>query len=248
MLEKLEAIVMRTKDYGETHKIVTIFSKKRGKLTAIARGANKPKSKMAAITQPFIYGDFLIYINTRGLSTMQQGDVMYSLRKIREDIVKTAYAAYIVELTEKMLDTLSPNPYIYDQLYFTLKWINNNEDPSIPIMMYELKLYDMGGFAPIVDRCSACGVKAGSFLFSIREGGLLCTQCCYLDRDAVSLPDTLARLLYIFSTTGLERVGSINIKEKNKQLLRQLFDAYYDRYGGYYIKSRKFLNQIDLLK
>src|SRR5699024_6672010 len=101
--------------------------------------------------------------------------------------------------------------------------------PSIPIMMYELKLYDMGGFAPIVDRRSASGARAGSFLFSIRAGGLLCTQCCSLDRDAVSLPDPLVWMLYIFTATGLERVGSINIKEQIKQLLLQLFDAYYVR-------------------
>lgn len=43
MLEKINGIIMKSKDYGETHRIVTIFSKKFGKITALARGAKSQK-------------------------------------------------------------------------------------------------------------------------------------------------------------------------------------------------------------
>ncbi|MBY7143355.1 DNA repair protein RecO [Virgibacillus sp. NKC19-3] len=247
MLEKMDGIIIKTQDYGETHKIITIFSKKLGKFSAIARGAKKPKSRMAAVTQPFIYAQFFVYVNS-GLSTIQQGEVIYSFRSIREDIIKTAYTAYITELTDKLTDFQTPDIYIYDQLYQTMNWISENEDVDIPIMMYELKLFKKGGFAPIVDRCVHCGNKDTIAAFSIAEGGLLCNRCRHLDQEAISIPSSVAKLLYMFSSVDLERVGSISVKTKNKHLLRRILDAYYDQYGGYFLKSRNVLNQLELFR
>ncbi|WP_373892839.1 DNA repair protein RecO [Virgibacillus natechei] len=247
MLEKMDGIIIKTQDYGETNKIVTIFSKKLGKFSAIARGAKKPKSRMAAVTQPFIYGTFFVYVNS-GLSTIQQGEVVYSFRPIREDIIKTAYTAYIAELTDKLTDFQTPDIYIYDQLYQTMNWIAENEDVDIPVMMYELKLFTKGGFAPTVDRCVNCGNRETISAFSIAEGGLLCNRCRHLDHEAISIPSSVAKLLYVFQRIELERVGSISVKAENRNLIRKILDAYYDQYGGYFLKSRKVLNQLDLLR
>src|SRR5699024_3176785 len=107
VLEKFSGVMIKTQDYSETHKIVTIFSKKIGKCSAIARGAKKPRSRMAAVTQPFVNGEFLVYISKQ-LSTLQQGEITHSFRPIREDIVKTAYAAYLAELTDKLMTPIHP--------------------------------------------------------------------------------------------------------------------------------------------
>ncbi|HLR66483.1 DNA repair protein RecO [Virgibacillus alimentarius] len=246
MLEKIAGIIVKTQDYGETHKIVTIFSKKIGKFAAIARGAKKPKSRMAAVTQPFIYGEFLVYVN-KGLSTIQQGEIIDSLRAIREDIIKTSYAAYLMELTDKMMDNHLPDPYLFDQLYLTMQWVADNDSVDIPMMMYEMKLFAIGGFAPTVDQCVRCGRKELPFSFSIAEGGLLCKQCKYIDGSRVDLPDSIAKLLHLFMAVGLERIGTISVKAKNRQLLREILDAYYDQYGGYYLKTKRFLKQMDRL-
>src|SRR5690625_4243100 len=192
---------------------------------------------MAAVTQPFIYGEFLIYLNT-GLSTIQQGEIINSLRAVREDIIKTAYAAYLMELTDKLLDSRDPDPYLYDQLYLTMCWISENEDAEIPMIMYELKLFRKGGFAPTVDRCVHCGSnEAAPFAFSIGEGGLLCNNCRHLDNEALFLPQPLAKLLHLFSSVGIDRIGTISVKKENKELLRRILDAYYEQYGGYYLKT-----------
>lgn len=247
MLEKVDGFVIKSQDYRETNKIVTIFSKRFGKFSGLARGAKKPKSRMAAVTQPFVYSQFFVYMNS-GLSTIQQGEIIDSFRGIREDIIKTAFAAYIAELTEKLLDSKSPDADLFQQFYETLKWIADNDDAQIPIMMYELKLFQKGGFAPIVDRCVNCGSTESPFWFSIAEGGLLCKFCSHMDPASIALPETLAKLLYVFASIGLQRVGSISVKEQNKQLLRQILDSYYNHYGGYYLKTKHFLKQLDQLK
>src|SRR5690625_1472097 len=241
MLEQLEGIILKTNNYGETHKILTIFTKQLGKITAISRGANKPKSRLSAISQVFIQGHFLIYVS-KGLSTIQQGQIKQSFRHIREDIKKTAYATYIIELTEKLIDVKEPDPFIYDQLYQTLTWINEYDSYMIPMMMYELKLYTKGGFAPVVSNCVNCKEKEFPFFFSIQEGGLLCERCKHLDQKSLLLNNSFARILPILQGVGLERIGNISVKEKNIQLLRNILDHYYDVYGGYTLKSKNFMS------
>ena len=247
MLEKIEGVIIKSNDYGESHKIVTIFSKKLGKISALARGAKKTKSRMSAVTQPFILGQFYIYVNS-GLGTIQQGEVMDSFRAVREDIIKTAFSAYIVELTDKLMESKSPDGYIFEELLDTMKWIEENEDASVPIMMYELKLFKKGGFAPTVHACSHCGSKEGLTYFSIREAGLLCNKCRSIDTHAFSISPAIAKLMYIFSNVEMKRVGSISVKQENIKLLRKIIDAYYEQYGGYFLKSRKVINQLHLLK
>ncbi|SEH60581.1 DNA replication and repair protein RecO [Halobacillus karajensis] len=245
MMDKVEGVVIRTNNYGETHKIVTMMTREKGKIGVMARGAKKPKSRMSSITQPFIHGTFLIQIGS-GLGSMGQGEMLSSLRSIREDIVKTAYASYIAELTDKLIDEKQPDPFLYEQLLQTFVWMNEGKEPNILTMMYELKIYKKAGFAPVVDQCIQCGGQEGPFSFSIVEGGVLCFRCKHKDPQAYGLPDPLPKLLRIFLHMDVKRLGEITMKEENKNLLRQIMDEYYDRYGGYFIKSKKFLKQLDL--
>ncbi len=60
LMKKVEGIIIRTTDYGETNKVVTIFTKEFGKLGVMARGAKKPKSRLSSASQLFMYGVFVI--------------------------------------------------------------------------------------------------------------------------------------------------------------------------------------------
>lgn len=202
---------------------------------------------MAAITQPFIFGEFLIQ-RGRNLATIQQGEIIDSFRPIREDIVKTAYASYIAELTDKLIEPKQLDATIFPQFLKTLSWVSEGKDPEILSIIYELKLFKKAGFAPVLDSCVRCKSENGPYYFSINEGGILCGQCHPHDPEAVLLQANQLKLLQIFDKIEMERVGDISIKSDNKRFFRQLIDAYYDRYGGYFIKSKKFLKQLDLLQ
>ncbi|RCW65339.1 DNA repair protein RecO [Saliterribacillus persicus] len=247
MFEKLDGIILRTQDYGETHKIVTILTPQLGKIGAIARGAKKPKSRMAAITQPFIHAQFLIQLGS-SLATIQQGEVIQSFRKIREDIILTAYASYLAELTDKLLDQKKYRPFLYKQLLQTFDWFAEGKDPEILVMIYEWKMYKEAGFAPVVMQCVNCGNSNNLHAFSVKNGGMLCLNCTGMDENAYSLNANVIKLLQIFSEVDIDRIGLIKVKEENKQLLHLLMEDYYEQYGGYYLKTKKFLKQLDLLK
>ena len=147
MLQKCEGIVIRSTAYGESNKVVTLYTRELGKVGVMARGAKKPNSRLSAITQLFTHGYFLVQIGS-GLGSLQQGEIISSLRSIREDIFLTAYSSYIVELTDKSTEDRKINPYLFELLYQTLHYINEGYDPDVLMNIYELKILNVLGLYP----------------------------------------------------------------------------------------------------
>lgn len=247
MLEKCEGIVIRVNDYGETNKIVTIYTREWGKVGVMARGAKKPNSRLAAITQPFTYGNYLVQ-TSRGLGGLQQGEIISSMKAIKEDIFLTAYASYIAELTDRSTEDRKANPYLFELFYQALNYINEGLDPEVIMLIYEMKMVNTLGLYPVLDKCSVCGSTEGRYSFSIREGGLLCHRCVEKDPYRFDVSQAAIKLLRVFYYIDLKRLGNISIKEETKSDLRKVMDSYYEEYSGLNLKSKRFLKQMDKLK
>lgn len=247
MLEKVEGIIIRTQDYGETHVIATMMTDKLGKIGVIARGAKKPKSRMSAIAQMFIHGQYLVRTG-KGLGVLEQGEIIDSHRRIREDIFLTAYASYIAELTNILLDEKRPNYYVYQQFLATLEGFIGKKDPVVLSIIYELKLYRIAGFAPTLDLCQNCQELNRLEAFSIKEAGVLCYKCLSVDPNHIRLTQTQIKLLQLFLEVGVDQVANISVKDENKLMITKILEQYYDSYGGFRLKSRKFLKQLDQLR
>ncbi|MDG4655498.1 DNA repair protein RecO [Ectobacillus antri] len=246
MFQKIEGIVIRTTDYGETNKIVTIFSREFGKVSAMARGAKKPKSRLAAVSQPFTYGYFLLQVGS-GLGTLQQGEIVSSFRDIREDIFLTAYASFVVELTDKATEEKRNNPYLFEMLYQTLHHMNEGADAEILSLMYQTKMLPVLGLHPSFDECAICHRLDTFVAFSVREGGFLCASHAEQDSYRIPLNEAAAKLLRLFHHFDLTRLGNISVKPETKKQMRIALNAYFDEHCGIYLKSRRFLNQLDKL-
>lgn len=247
MLHKFEGIVIRTTDYGESNKVVTIYSREAGKIAGMARGAKRANSRLSAVSQLFTYGYFLIQTG-RGLGTLQQGEMIDSLRGIKEDIFKTAYASYIVELLDRSTEDREKNPYLFELLYQTLNYIHQDFDPEIVTNIFEMKMLEVLGFYPEMSGCVHCGSTEANFGFSIRENGLLCHRCFGIDPHHLPLSQKTIRLLRLFYYMDIERLGTISVTDETKRELKKAISMYYDEYSGLYLKSRRFLDQLDSLK
>ncbi|ALA69422.1 DNA recombination protein RecO [Geobacillus stearothermophilus 10] len=247
MFETCEAIVMRTVDYGETNKIVTLFTREWGKVAAMARGAKKPSSRLSAVTQPLSYGHYVIR-RSRGVGVLHQGELIDSMRALREDLFAAAYAVYIVELTDKSTEEQKRNPYLFELLLQTLQYMSEGRDLEILTFIYEMKMLAVLGIPPVLDRCARCGATEGRFSFSVKEAGFLCHRCEASDPHRFPLSSASVRLLRLFFHIDLARLGSISVKESTKMELGSVLSAYYDEYAGLSLKTKRFLQQIGELK
>ena len=246
MIQTCEGVVIRTTNYGESNKIIVIYSREFGKLGMMARGAKKPNSRFSAASQLFIHATFTFYQGS-GLGTLRHGDMMTSFRNIREDIFKTAYASYIVELLDKATEEKKANPYLFELLMQTLTYINEDYDREIVTNIFEMKMLPVFGLYPVMNECVVCASKEGRFAFSIRENGLLCHKCFTKDPYHLPLSQSAIKLLRLFYYFDIHRLGSISVKPETKREIRKAINLYYDEFSGLRLKSKRFLEQMDRL-
>lgn len=244
MLQRVEGIVIRTNDYGETNKIVTLYTKENGKVAVMARGAKRPKSRFASSAQLFVYGIF-VYQSSKGMGSLNQADIIDSFKVIRSDLMLTAYAAFVVELLDKLTEDKKPSGSLFDLLQQTLTYMNEGLDPEILTRIFEMKMLYVAGVAPILDRCSLCGNPESDFVFSLKHAGLLCHQCKLEDPYHRTASKRILQLLRLFQQMNINRLGNINVKTETKEQLKEIISAYYDEFVGVHLKSKRFLDQID---
>ncbi len=247
-MNKVEGIVLRTVDYGESHIIVHLLTKEAGRMAFMARGAKKPKSQLASSAQLFIHGTYLYKgSGGKGIKTLIQAEVEQSFRSIRSDILKTAYATYMMELMEKLIDENSSNPALFRLLHEMLLRMEEGKDPEVLVRMFDLKMTDVAGIRPELDACTSCGRTEGTFHFSVSGAGFLCDQCFHKDPYRLRISKKTVQLLRTLYYVDLRRLGSIELKQETKQELKWVLESYYDTYSGVFLKSKRFLEQMERL-
>jgi DNA repair protein RecO (recombination protein O) len=245
MLIKAEGLVLRSKDYGEGNKIVTIFSPDLGKVSIMARGAKKPKSRLSSISQPFTYGTYLFYRGSQtGMGSLSQGEIIDSFRDLRQDLSKTAYAAYFAELLDKLVEDGEKSPLTFDLLLTSFRYLDDDKDAEILARLYEIKMLTVGGYRPELNQCVSCGSIEGTFGFSVREGGFLCDQCLHKDQQRLPLQLQTLKLLRLLYHFDIHRLGNINVKHETKEELRKVLWLFMDHHTPLRLKSRSFLEKM----
>lgn len=244
MLKKAEGIVIRTVPYGEADVVLTLYTREAGKVAVMAKGAKKPKNRLAGAAQPFVYGIFLYY-SSSGMSSLNQADIIKSYRHIREDLWKASYIAYAAELLDKLTNDRETNPFLFELFWQILEHVEEGDDAETLIRIFELKMTDAAGIKPQLDQCINCGNKEGTFSFSIRGAGFLCHRCSHRDEYRMDISPKAIQLLRTFYYLDLKRLGSITLKPETKKELRQVMDTYYEEYSGLYLRSKRFMEQME---
>ncbi|BBI34722.1 DNA repair protein RecO [Cohnella abietis] len=242
MLYRVEGLVIRSTDYGEGNKIITLLTPSYGKQGIIVRGAKKLKSRYGALAQLFTYGDYSYY-KAGTLGTLNSGEIIESFRELREGLEGPAYAAYAAELTERSINDDEAAANLFHQLKACQNALVEGKDPQIVLRLYEMKVVIAAGYAPLLDECASCGRQQGPFRFSCNAGGALCTSCRHRDPTAIELDEIVWKLLRVFSNLDMRRLGNIMVKESSKRQLQLVLRRWIDTYINLNLKSRSFLDQ-----
>ncbi|WP_424766222.1 DNA repair protein RecO [Paenibacillus sp. sgz302251] len=246
MLYRVEGIVIRSMDYGEGNKIVTLLTKSNGKAGVLIRGAKKVKSKHSSLAQPFTYGEF-VYFRSSGLGTLNHGEIIESHHHLREQLDMAAYASYAAELTDRSTQDDEATGFHFEQLQSCLSALEQGKDAQIVIHLYEMRILDLSGYAPELDECVSCSNVVGPFKLSAYAGGILCARCTGKDPSALPLGDGAYKLLKLFRRLDMRRLGAISVKAETKTELKACMRKLIDTHLGFQLKSRSFLDQLDKL-
>ena len=244
MLYRVEGIVIRSVDYGEGNKIITLLTPSYGKQGIVVRGASKPKSRFGAAAQLFTYGDYSYYKGS-SLGTLNNAEILDSYRALREGLEGPAYAAYVAELTDRAINDDEAAAYLFYQLKAILTALAEGKDPQILLRAYEMKIFVAAGYEPALDECVSCGRPDGPFRFSPPAGGALCPSCRHRDPAALELDSGVWKLLRLFVPLDLRRLGNVTVKPDTKRQLQMAMRRWMDHHLGLKLKSQHFLEQLE---
>jgi DNA repair protein RecO (recombination protein O) len=171
---RVEAVVLRHTDWGEADRILSLMTREHGKLRCIAKGVRKLRSRKAGHLEPFTRVALML---ARGydLWIVTQAETVEAYLAMREDLVRTGYSAYVVELVDRFTYEEGENPSLYGILVDALARINHEPDPFLAVRYFEVRLLDVLGFRPQLFHCVGCGapIQAQDQYFSFQQGGIL---------------------------------------------------------------------------
>lgn len=239
MIERIEGIIIKDSSYSETSKLITLITKEHGVINLLAKGAKTLKSPLRSTTTKLTHGYFNIIYKENKLCTLKEVDIIDYYKNIKQDINKISYASYILELVEQVIKQTN-NEEVFDNLIYSLKKIEENMNPLVITNILELKCLDYLGVMPILDCCSVCGNK-NIITISADQGGYICKNC---RKDETIVDERTIKLLRMFYCVDINKIDKLEISKKISEEINYFLNAYYERYTGLYLKSKKFIEKI----
>jgi len=172
---------LRSIRYGEADRILHLYSKSRGRIGAIAKGARKPKSRFGGRLEPFFRLDLLLHEGRSDLMTVTGATTVDGYPRLRSSGASLTAGARACDAFLRLLDSAEPNPPAYNLL---CRYLSVLDDPAethaadlSTALAFRLKLALVAGFAPELASCAHCGEAEHLVGFSGAAGGVVCGGC-----------------------------------------------------------------------
>lgn len=176
------ALILRGFAYGETSRILRLLTADHGVISAIARGARRPKSRFAALLDPFGEGTAVVDVREgRDLQTLLAFDLTRTRRGLARDMRRYGVASVLAELLMRTA-TRASSPEVFVTAVEGLDAIETAEGDEIEStgLARAWSLVALLGFAPEIDACTSCGrplVASEETAFDAPAGGVRCGDC-----------------------------------------------------------------------
>lgn len=240
MIKKIEGIIVKETAFGESSKIINIYTKEHGIIGVMAKGSKNIKSKLRNFTTMFTYGYFHVYYKEDKLSTLIECEIIDGFLYLKTDIILLSYLTYIIELSTQ-IHKQSNNQIIYNLLISTIKKMNEQYNPKILTNIFELKLLDFLGISLKLDGCIKCGSKTNIITINSEEGGFICKNC---NHDELIYDEKVIKMMRMYYLIEIDSISSLNISEPVIDSINDFINNYYEQYTGLYLNSKKYLEKM----
>ncbi|MEA3328178.1 MAG: DNA repair protein RecO [Candidatus Omnitrophota bacterium] len=245
-VRKTEAIVLRTRDFRETSLVVNFYTRDFGKITGLIKGVRATRKGYTTYPQLFSHNEIVFYEKVHsGLHVVSQCELKDFFPAIRENLRKTAYASYFIELIDETSLERDKNLAVFNLLLGSLCLLSAGDIKKV-VHIFEIKLLELLGLMPVLGQCVYCNSSLKEKVrFSPALGGLLCKQCFLKDTKAIDiLKGTIASLGYL-SKVSLEQAIRLKLTWKVEENLSRILKAFLDFHLDRPLKSVEFLRKIE---
>ncbi|MBB5337081.1 DNA repair protein RecO [Pectinatus brassicae] len=236
-----KAIILGAVNWGEADRIVTFFSRERGKIKAAAYGCRRPRSRLATISQIFSIVDVQLSSGQR-LDIVRNCEHNGFLADFSLDYTAFAYASFIAEFVTEVFEEGQVQTEVYDKLIQIIPAMVKR-NPRIVALAGFLQLLEYTGYQLHYDKCVVCGtdIQDDAF-FSYEQGGVICNEC-HNDKHII-LAENVRRLILHLKVLQWDKLQSFNIQGKDLLAAEAIMLNYIEFILDKRLKSLDFINQI----
>ena len=224
---KLKGIVIAENNMGDFDKMLTILTPN-GKISCSAKGAKRPKSQLMAGSQFLCFGEYMMFKGSN-VYTLNSCDTIEVFYNIRTDLDKLQCAANITKLIQDVTYE-NQNTYKILQLFLNTLYIiaNTDMDFGFIISIFKMKLMNLLGFKPILEKCCNCHKDNEIKLnyFSFKDNGLKCEACSKQDTGTIEISESTKKALQYINTAPAKKLFSFELKNDSLKELELLAKIY----------------------
>ena len=257
MLSEVKGLVLRSVNVGEADRLITVFTKEEGTVTAMVKGARSLKNKNMAPTQQFCYSSFILR-RRADKYWVSESSLIESFFGLRDRIEALSLAGYVVEVLadvttaeadEELLRLALNTLYAISEKKYELKKIK---------AAFELRVCAIIGFLPDVLSCRDCQKKVGDFYFDIMGGNIQCFDChgkAEKMHSQDSFDERERRIVAILSEgakvavgyciySPIERLFAFNLSDSDMDLFARAAEEYITNQLERSFKSLEFYKEV----
>ena len=171
-----EGVVLRTQKLGEADRIVTLLTRRTGRVRAVAKGVRRTTSKFGARLEPFSHVDLQMF-EGRELDIVTQAETLDAYGEpIAADYGRYTAGTAILEATERLtVEEREPSLRLYLLLVAALRALAESaHGPTLVLDAFLLRSLAVSGYTPSLDACARCGAPGPHRSFAIAAGGMVC--------------------------------------------------------------------------
>jgi DNA repair protein RecO (recombination protein O) len=189
--EQTTAIVLRTIEFSETSLIVTLLTRELGRVSALAKGARRPKGPFeGSLDLLAVCRVVVIRKNSDTLDLLTEAKLHRRFRAGERSLERLYGGYYIAEMLRLLTDEHDPHPDVYDLTIHTLQQIDGSGEVASALLYFDAQVLRMLGHAPGTDRCTDCGGEISQqtrTTFGLEAGGVVCRDCRSRQRQTISV-------------------------------------------------------------
>ena len=250
-----EAIVLSSMDYGESDKIVTLYTLEFGKIKGIAKGAKRSRKRFVNNLEPFSYIRLLFFQKQgRDLVMLEQADIIRRFDSILMEIYRIAFGSYCLELLNEMTPEGQKNQKAFDLLLRSLSILDKGGNIRNIVVSFEMKLLSILGYYPHLDGCVVCkkpAIRTGSvetkIFFSSVRSGILCLDCRAIEGSLISVSPGTIKFLMLAAKTDVEKADRMAMPYWAAEECKEIMDDFLRHQLGKELKSKRFLKKIQIM-
>lgn len=242
-----EALVLRSRKYLEADCLLTLLTKEKGKIAAIAKGVRKTSSMLRGGVQVFTMNDMLLY-KGRNLDTVTQSQCIETFAPLQEDLASVAAANYWSELIDSLTPDRERDPQLFQLAvagYHVLCLTTN----KVIIHGLEIKLMSYLGYKPHLEGCVICNssfAENEKIAFSVSQGGTICPVCAQENRLERNLPFSMeaVQIWQQMLRMDLSKLQRLRVSVGGLSILERVMEGLLLEQLDYPLKSRSLLQEV----